>query len=146
MNLDKQIQSLLCYHYTIRQWMRRLSFSATGDSYYNGNDARVKVFSLTPPRGECYDNGMRYTPKPICRCNTCLLNLGATCWKFACPRREWERGRCPGFDNEALYRQFHEWQEAPHVKTAKQLRRETFRPNSSVTRAHHFRKAVARHR
>ena len=141
MNLDKQIQSLLCYHYTIRQWMRRLSFSATSGSYYNGRNARVKVFSLTPPRSGCYDSGMRYTPKPVRRCNTCLLNLGKTCWKFACPRREWERGRCFGFENKALYRQFREWQEAPHVKTAKQLRREAFRQNPSVARVHHFRKA-----
>ncbi len=87
---------------------------------------------------------MRYTPKPIRRCNTCLLNLGATCWKFACPRREWERGRCQGFEEEALYRQFREWQEAPHVKTRKQLRREAFRQNPSVSRIHHFRKARTR--
>jgi len=120
--------------------LHRLSFSATSASYYNGRNARVKVFSLTPPRGGCYDNGMRYTPKPICRCNTCLLNLGATCWKFACPRREWERGRCFGFEEEALSRQFREWQAAPHVKTAKQLRREAFRQNPSVAHVHHFRK------
>ncbi|MBI2440238.1 MAG: hypothetical protein HYV35_02585 [Lentisphaerae bacterium] len=89
---------------------------------------------------------MRYTPKPIHRCYTCLLNLGKTCWKFACPRREWERGRCQGFENEELYRQFREWLEAPHVKTAKQLRREVFRQNPSVARVHRFRKTVARRR
>ena len=146
MNLDKQIQSLLCYHYTIRQWVRRLSSSTTSTSYYNGCNARVKVFSLTPSRGGCYDNNMRYTPKPIRRCNTCLLNLGTTCWKFACPRREWERGRCLGFEEDELYRQFREWQEAPHVKTAKQLRREAFRQNPSVLHVYHFRKTAARHK
>ena len=103
-------------------------------------------FSLTPPPGVCYDNDMRYTPKPIRRCNTCLLNLGAACWKFAYPRREWERGQCFGFENDALYRQFHEWQEAPHVKTAKQLRREAFRQNPSVWCIHHFRKARTKHK
>ena len=121
-----------------------LSFSATSGYYYNGRKVWVKVFSLTLPRGGCYDDGMRYTPKPICRCNTCLLNLGTTCWKFACPRREWERGRCFGFEDDGLYRQFHEWQEAPHVKTRKQLRREAFRQNPSVSRVHHFRKAATR--
>ncbi|MBU0714548.1 MAG: hypothetical protein KJ964_04245 [Verrucomicrobia bacterium] len=89
---------------------------------------------------------MRYTPKPIRRCNTCLLNLGTTCWKFACPRREWERGRCFGFEEDELYRQFHAWQEAPHVKTAKQLRREAFRQTPSVSRVHHFRKARTKHK
>ncbi|MFH1476459.1 MAG: hypothetical protein ABIH24_03050 [Verrucomicrobiota bacterium] len=87
---------------------------------------------------------MRYTSKPMRRCNTCLLNLGAVCWKFACPRREWERGRCQGFENDELYRQFREWQEAPHVKTAKQLRREAFRRNPSFSRVHHFRKVAGR--
>jgi len=87
---------------------------------------------------------MRYTPKPIRRCNTCLLNLGATCWKFACPRREWERGRCAGFENEALYRQFREWQEAPHVKTTKQLRREAFRPKPAAARLRYSRKTGGR--
>ena len=89
---------------------------------------------------------MRYTPKPVSRCYTCLLNLGKTCWKFACPRREWERGRCFGFEDDELCRQFHEWQEAPQVKTAKQLRREAFRQNPSVARVHYFRKALTRKR
>ena len=124
--------------------MRRPPFSATSAAYYNGSNAGVKVFSLTPSARGCYDNGMRYTPKPIRRCNTCLLNLGATCWKFACPRREWERGQCFGFENEVFYRQLREWQEAPHVKTRKQLRREAFRPNPSIACVHHFRKAAGR--
>jgi len=62
------------------------------------------------------------------------------------PAPEWERGRCLGFEEDELYRQFREWQEAPHVKTAKQLRREAFRQNPSVLHVYHFRKASARHK
>lgn len=87
---------------------------------------------------------MKLTPKPVHRCYTCLLNLGKTCWEYACPRRQWERPPCRGFANAELYRQFREWQEAPHVKTRKQLRRETFRTRVRKMPARRFRKPGTR--
>lgn len=70
---------------------------------------------------------MRIGPKPVHGCYTCLLNLGDQCWKYAFPRRQWSRKKCPGFENENLYRQFRDWQAEPHVKTRRQLRQEAFR-------------------
>jgi hypothetical protein len=67
------------------------------------------------------------------------LNLGSHCWKYPFPRRQWSHKRCPGFENEELYRQLAEWREAPQVKTRKQLRQEAFR--SAKAEPHiHFRK------
>ena len=86
---------------------------------------------------------MNTGPKPVHFCYTCLLNLGDHCWKYAGPRRQWSRKKCPGFDNKILYRQFREWQEAPHVKTRKDLRRDAFRA-SQAEPVIHFRKVRAK--
>ena len=79
----------------------------------------------------CYTVQVKIGPKPVHRCYTCLLNLGSHCWKYACPHRQWNRKKCPGFDNAVFYRQFRKWQEAPHVKTRKQLRQEAFRSSKA---------------
>jgi hypothetical protein len=70
---------------------------------------------------------MKIGPKPVHQCYTCQLNLGNHCWKYARPRQQWSHKKCPGINNKILIRQFHEWQEAPHVKSRKQLRQEAFR-------------------
>lgn len=86
---------------------------------------------------------MKIGPKPVHPCYTCRLNLGDHCWKYACPRRQWSGKKCPGFNSEALIRQFREWQEAPHVKSRRQLRREIFR--TAKTQAElHFRNVKAK--
>ncbi len=70
---------------------------------------------------------MRLRPKPVRRCRTCPLNQGEHCWHYASPRRQWARGGCPGFDNPALLADFRAWQEAPRIKTRRDLRRDAFR-------------------
>ena len=86
---------------------------------------------------------MKYGLKPVHACYTCPLNRGDHCWKYVCPHRQWSRKQCPGFDNAILVRQFQEWQEAPHVKTRKQLRQESFR-TSKMEPHIHFRKVRAK--
>jgi len=83
---------------------------------------------------------MKSGPKPVRKCNRCLLNLGDHCWTFVRPRFQWNRKKCPGFENEELYRQFNKWQEEPHVKTRKQLRQETFRSAKQSRRLHYSNK------
>lgn len=83
---------------------------------------------------------MRLGPKPVRRCYKCLLNLGDHCWIFECPRRQWNRKKCPGFENAELNLRFREWQEAPDVKTRKQLRKEIFRGRAVKLYIHRFRK------
>lgn len=86
---------------------------------------------------------MKLGPKPVHACYTCLLNLGDHCWKYICPRRQWSRKKCRGFENPSLYRRFREWQEAPRVKTRQQLRQEIFR-TSRLEPYIHFRKVKAK--
>lgn len=87
---------------------------------------------------------MKSGPKPVHQCYRCLLNLGDHCWAFACPRRQWRGRKCPGFENEELYRQFREWQEAPHIKTRRELRQEIFRAIKQSRRLRYSRKAGAK--
>ena len=86
---------------------------------------------------------MRDRPKPVRRCHACPLNLGDHCWQYSCPRRQWARGRCPGFEDPLLLRDFRAWQEAPRIKSRKQLRREAFRGRPTPYRVAHTRSARA---
>lgn len=87
---------------------------------------------------------MKLGPKPVRKCYRCLLNQRDHCWAFACPRLQWSKKKCPGFDDQELQRQFREWQEAPHVKTRKQLRQEIFRSAKQAYRLHYRRKLSAK--
>ena len=49
------------------------------------------------------------------------------CWAYPCPRRQWSRKACPGFENETLYLEFKAWMDKPRVVTRRQLRREMSR-------------------
>ena len=80
---------------------------------------------------------MKSGPKPVRRCNRCLLNLGDRCWHYACPRRQWVRKPCPGFGNEELYRRYRLWLEEPRVKTRRQIRQEMFRSAGVARRLHY---------
>ncbi len=88
---------------------------------------------------------MRIGPKPVHGCTRCPLNLGNHCWAYAWPRRQWHHRICPGRGNAALHRQFREWQEAPQVKSRKQLRQEAFRAPKAAPQVW-SRKARARRR
>ncbi len=81
---------------------------------------------------------MRYSRKPVRKCHSCLLNQGDHCWLYRYPRGQW-RGdrRCPGSENEALYREFREWEKGPRVKSRKELRREFFRTRKRTVVHHH---------
>ena len=71
---------------------------------------------------------MYQSTKPVHKCHPCLLNLGDHCWIYQYPRGQWRHDKtCPGFENEALYKQFQQWQKQPEVKTRKELRKEYFR-------------------
>gem|GEM_PF-1197149 len=84
---------------------------------------------------------MRLGPKPVKRCYRCLLNLGDHCWKFPCPRLQWgDRKKCPGFENAELYARFRQWQEAPRVKTRRELRQEMFRSAKQARRLRYSQK------
>ena len=87
---------------------------------------------------------MKSGPKPVRKCYRCLLNLDDHCWVFTSPRLQWSRKKCPGFENEELYRQFGKWQEEPHVKTRKQLRQEIFRSAKQARRLHYSNKQSAK--
>jgi len=58
------------------------------------------------------------------------MNLDDHCWLFASPRNQWRAGHvCPAFGNEAVLKEFGEWQKhQPPVKTRRELRRGVFRP------------------
>ena len=45
---------------------------------------------------------MNVTKKPIRRCNGCELNLRSQCGMFDVPRLMWDRGKCPGYNNEEM--------------------------------------------
>jgi len=45
---------------------------------------------------------MNVTKKPIRRCNGCQLNLRSHCGAFGVPRLMWDRGKCPGYNNEEM--------------------------------------------
>ena len=45
---------------------------------------------------------MNITKKPIRRCNGCGLNLRSHCGVFDAPRLMWDRGKCPGYNNEEM--------------------------------------------
>ncbi|MBI3987358.1 MAG: hypothetical protein HY343_10580 [Lentisphaerae bacterium] len=81
---------------------------------------------------------MKGGPKPVRRCYTCLLNLGDHCWKYECPRRQWDGRTCPGFENDELYRQFREWLDGPHIRTRRQLRRKDIREDIAPRRRRHI--------
>ena len=83
---------------------------------------------------------MKSGPKPVRKCNRCLLNLGDHCWVFPRPRMQWNRKKCPGFENEELGRQFRKWQEEPRVKTRKEIRQEIFRSGEESERTHYSNK------
>ncbi|MDD5484319.1 MAG: hypothetical protein PHP98_11840 [Kiritimatiellae bacterium] len=87
---------------------------------------------------------MKRGPKPVGKCYRCRLNLGDHCWAFAFPRLQWGGRKCPGFENEKLYRQFAEWQDAAHVKTRRQIRREKFRSAAPGRRLYYSRKKSAK--
>ena len=71
---------------------------------------------------------MHESSKPVRKCHSCLLNEGDHCWGYRSPRGQWQaRRRCPGFENPDAYVQFREWQKQAHVKTIKEIRRETLR-------------------
>jgi hypothetical protein len=78
---------------------------------------------------------MRLHLKPVRKCNACLLNLGASCWMFESPRKQWRGGKtCPGLDNEDFYRDFRIWQKRPTVKSGKEIRRDVFRGRRKTRR------------
>ena len=83
---------------------------------------------------------MYRTRKPVHKCYSCLLNLGDHCWRFEDPRDQWHgRASCPGFEDEALYEAFREWQRGPHVKSARELRQDAFRRGPGTEEHHtHF--------
>jgi len=87
---------------------------------------------------------MKPGPKPVRKCNRCLLNLGQHCWVFASPRLQWSKKKCPGFENDELYLQYNKWQEEPHVKTRKELRQEIFRSAKQARRLHYSNKQSAK--
>jgi len=83
---------------------------------------------------------VKKTRKPVHNCHSCLLNLGDHCWLYEYPRGQWTRKkRCPAFENEDVYAKFREWETKPHVKTAKDLRRDVFRRTKKSEEHHnHF--------
>jgi hypothetical protein len=70
---------------------------------------------------------MNRTPKPVHKCVGCGLNLRERCGVFESPRDQWARGKCPGYMNEKLLREFKESQEQAHNKSPKEIRQDTFR-------------------
>jgi len=87
---------------------------------------------------------MKSGPKPVRKCNRCLLNLGNHCWIYTCPRHQWIREKCPGFENNVFYNQLRKWQDEPHVKTRKQIRQELFRSTKVSRRLNYANKQTTK--
>jgi len=49
---------------------------------------------------------MNITTKPVKRCGGCELNFRSFCGVFEVPRLKWDRGRCPGFNDEETIMRF----------------------------------------
>jgi len=49
---------------------------------------------------------MKRTQKPVRKCHSCGLNLGDRCGRFANPHDMWRHGKCPGFQNEEMLREY----------------------------------------
>ena len=49
---------------------------------------------------------MHVSAKPVHKCHGCKLNLGTRCAVFPSPHEQWKRGRCKGYNDEALYQKY----------------------------------------
>jgi len=70
---------------------------------------------------------MKRTRKPVHRCVGCGLNFRENCGVFDSPRDMWAKGKCPGYMNEKLLRQYEASRAEPHPKTPKEIRQEGFK-------------------
>ena len=75
---------------------------------------------------------MKKMYKPIHKCSGCGLNLKERCGIFEIPQDMWARGRCPGYMNEKLLREYEETQRQVHEKTPKEIRQEIFKQRKTV--------------
>jgi len=126
-------------------WAKPLKRLSKLSWFYNSAETiRTNINMLSFSENRCYYDLMKLGPKPVRRCYRCLLNLGGHCWEFACPRRQWNKKKCPGFENDELYAQFRKWQEAPRVKTRRELRQEIFRSAKQARRLRYSRKLSAK--
>jgi hypothetical protein len=66
---------------------------------------------------------MNVTRKPIKKCNGCPLNFKRNCGVYEIPRQMWERGTCPGYNNEELLMNYRIAQENIAAKEEARRRR-----------------------
>ena len=57
----------------------------------------------------------RQERRPVRKCSSCLLNLRDHCWLHESPRKEWDAGKCPSFENEEAYAEFRKWKKEAFV-------------------------------
>ncbi|MBM4047090.1 MAG: hypothetical protein FJ279_18465 [Planctomycetes bacterium] len=79
---------------------------------------------------------MHRTHKPVRKCHGCGLNLGDRCAVYEYPHDQWHNGRnCPGYKNEAMLREYLEYQAKHPPKEAKVRRQEA--QKLRATESHH---------
>ena len=66
---------------------------------------------------------MHKTTKPVRKCHGCKLNIGGRCAIFPDPRKQWRSGRCKGYQDEQLYRQYLDGQAKHPPDKARERRR-----------------------
>lgn len=78
---------------------------------------------------------MKRTQKPVRKCHRCGLNLRDHCGKFESPHDMWRQGKCPGFQNEQMLREYLAEQEKLQNNLSKARRRAIMRERK--TEPHH---------
>ena len=69
--------------------------------------------------------------KPVRKCHDCELNLGDRCGVYSVPKEMWHHRRCPGYQNQEMFRQYQAEQAKHPVDEAKEVRREVAKRRAS---------------
>ena len=65
---------------------------------------------------------MKRTQKPVKKCHDCDLNLDDRCGIYDVPHDMWHHRTCPGYQNEAMYRDFLD-EQAKHPPDTRRIER-----------------------
>ena len=77
----------------------------------------------------------RSSVHPIGKCKGCGLNFRTYCGIFDNPMEMWKKGKCSGFMNQDLLKEYLAERETPSAQTPKLIRREVAK--KKATEPHH---------